>query len=516
MTPRKLIQLINALGPSWILLLLLLRTDFAVSLNLKGGHQKCSPQQEGEIVSYRMNGAEGTVVNCKCQSGILLECQYPASNAKCDESLAGCHFVERSTGICPKKCQSCNRGSFESGQVRITKNARRTGGGCEASHCFSGVITRSPVLCPPALCKDPIVKPGECCPSCQGCTRGFNEFKEGETKADILDPCNECSCKRGQLTCTRKACPVLPCKEELIKHIKGQCCPVCAEQHGSSSTMGDDKCVFKGKVYVKGNYFQPDSCTNCTCNDNLTVQCSKRTCPPLECDKRGQVFGSREDCCPSCPSEAAAVRPPHCNYRGRIYQDGHSWKDRCKSCSCSDGETKCALQDCPNLECGYGKKPFLPEGACCPECKEENAVCTVFGDPHYRTFDGRIFNFQGSCKYLLAQDCVNGDDDGAGGKNSTFSVRITNDARDSMAFSWLRTVTVRLDGMKVSLMQNMKVKVNAGRVKLPYIKLGSMSIMKDGYRIILRTNKGKNAHSSDSNSIIMHLVLVVFSPNHCT
>ena len=47
-------------------------------------------------------------------------------------------------------------------------------------------------------------------------------------------------------------------------------------------------------------------------------------------------------------------------------------------------------------------------------------------------------SLQGSCKYLLASDC--GPDHGAVGSNytSSFSIRITNDARDSFAFSWLR------------------------------------------------------------------------------
>lgn len=46
--------------------------------------------------------------------------------------------------------------------------------------------------------------------------------------------------------------------------------------------------------------------------------------------------------------------------------------------------------------------------------------------------------------------------------------------------------------VKVSLMQNMKVKVNGKRVSLPYIKLSSgLSIMKDGYRVFLRTSEGR-------------------------
>ena len=62
----------------------------------------------------------------------------------------------------------------------------------------------------------------------------------------------------------------------------------------------------------------------------------------------------------------------------------------------------------------------------------DDAVCTVFGDPHYRTFDGRVFNFQGACKYLLTSDC----------RNDSFSVRVTNDARSSRSFSWTKTVTL--------------------------------------------------------------------------
>ena len=62
-------------------------------------------------------------------------------------------------------------------------------------------------------------------------------FKEGETKADILDPCNECSCDRGQLTCSRKACPVLSCKPEEAVNEPGQCCAKCSKQNDLSKGL---------------------------------------------------------------------------------------------------------------------------------------------------------------------------------------------------------------------------------------------------------------------------------------
>ena len=31
-------------------------------------------------------------------------------------------------------------------------------------------------------------------------------------------------------------------------------------------------------------------------------------------------------------------------------------------------------------------------------------TCSVYGDPHYTTFDGKRFLFEGRCKYTVAED----------------------------------------------------------------------------------------------------------------
>ena len=48
---------------------------------------------------------------------------------------------------------------------------------------------------------------------------------------------------------------------------------------------------------------------------------------------------------------------------------------------------------------------------------DQTGTCFTWGQHHYRTFDGTIFRFRGTCTYVLAKDVV----------DDTFAVHVVND-----------------------------------------------------------------------------------------
>lgn len=164
-----------------------------------------------------------------------------------------------------------------------------------------------------------------------------------------------------------------------------------------------------------------------------------------------------------------------------FFQDGETWQlDACKSCECHGGEPRCAMERCPVLSCPPDQTLRQLPGQCCQKCVDIDGICTVFGDPHYKTFDGKFYSFQGSCKYQLVNDC----------KNHTFSIRISNDSRNTSHSSWTRTATLRIGSTKINMGKKMRIKVNGQRITIPHNINGVADIIRSNGSVILKADIG--------------------------
>ncbi|XP_060816792.1 BMP-binding endothelial regulator protein isoform X2 [Bombus pascuorum] len=409
--------------------------------------------------------------NCLCKNGFV-ECR----KQQCP-SIEGCYtLLEPREEECCHRCKGCMRnGVHHESETEWTEENDP----CRIFTCKAGVITESRLHCY-TPCANPIpAAAGQCCPVCAGCNVNGQLVTADRSVTTTEDPCVTCRCNAaGRLTCAKQACPVLHCPGSKIVHDSGECCPRCK---GSRRYLSPPKgaCMLGTGIYKSGNQFYLDQCTRCSCS-NSTVSCVRETCPVHDCLAEHQIAVPGR-CCPQC-SEVEEVRRS-CTYAGKTYGDGESWKlDSCKACACMQGKVRCAMPMCPPLDlpCPPNSRLEHPEGQCCPRCVESDGVCTVFGDPHYRTFDGKFYSFKGSCKYQLASDC----------SGHTFSVRVTNDARSTRFSAWTKTIAIKVGDLKVNLGQKMRVKVNGKKVEIPFRMANRLDVNRTTDSIIVSTQIG--------------------------
>uniref|UniRef100_A0A3B3XU29 VWFD domain-containing protein n=1 Tax=Poecilia mexicana TaxID=48701 RepID=A0A3B3XU29_9TELE len=216
----------------------------------------------------------------------------------------------------------------------------------------------------------------------------------------------------------------------------------------------------------------PTTCASLT----SFATCHRRCAEACECDQGYLLSG--ETCVP--------VGECGCSYGGQYYKKGEAFypEDKCmEKCTCGEnGAVTCQEEKCRKGEvCKLlnGVKGCHPEG---------EAKCVASGDPHYTSFDGRRFDFQGTCIYVLAKVC---DDDK--GQLTPFTVTQGNEKYGNGKVAVTNSVAVAVYGYVIYIQQRLpwKVIVNDELLNLPLsLEEGSLMVTQEGRNIVIRTAFG--------------------------
>eukprot|EP00795_Rhopilema_esculentum_P014538 gene14538-5605_t len=253
---------------------------------------------------------------------------------------------------------------------------------------------------------------------------------DGET---IYQECGN-GCERHCKDLTRS----FPCTQICVP---GCNCPngTLLNEYGLCVTRNQCPCYDQTNVYQPGHILYRKDCLRCLCKDGIFKCEQETTCESLACPSNQVWMTYGTECARTCTTlhlpclgsvttagcrckfplvwDDSIKRCIHesecpCHHHGRSYQPGSKIQWGCNQCICNNTKWHCTKSECAGW-------------------------CSAYGDPHYTSFDGKKFMFQGSCEYVMVQDFCNG-------KNGTFRVQTQNVVCGSTGVTCAKDITVQV------------------------------------------------------------------------
>ncbi|XP_044291194.1 IgGFc-binding protein [Varanus komodoensis] len=219
-----------------------------------------------------------------------------------------------------------------------------------------------------------------------------------------------------------------------------------------------------------------ESCQQACSSLHWPLLCSTHCTEGCFCDKGFMLSGDR--CVP--------MDQCGCMYQGQYYLAGETFfpTSKCNlECVCQVG----GAVTCKEFSCGPYEECRVVDGT--RKCHPVGlATCTAYGDPHYISFDGVRFDFQGTCTYILAKAVLTGKRD-----LTPFTVMQENETWKKKNVSVTKMVSVEAYGNTVALLQKKKgvVKVNGIFQSLPVVLSdGRLTAYQQGTNVLIKTEFG--------------------------
>ncbi|XP_070806129.1 IgGFc-binding protein-like [Pituophis catenifer annectens] len=239
--------------------------------------------------------------------------------------------------------------------------------------------------------------------------------------------------------------------------------------HHANETIDEAHICPENSHYEACGNACPDTCSEPSASSFCTLNCV----PNCQCNSGYALHDSR--CVP--------VESCGCLYNGVQYELGEEfWEDenclsRCK-CDLSQGTVNCWKASCKaNQKCTTVNGVHHCKGSA-------YSTCIGTGDPHYTTFDGRKYDFQGSCVYQMAGICSEDS------SLTPFSVIVENNNRGNKAVSFTKVVTLEVYNMTLSLSQEhpRKIQVNGVLLDLPFSYENKLKVYTSGVHGFIKTD----------------------------